>query len=236
VTPDVGAVVEQLDGGLENVLGRAYAGMFLYGATMFPYPEHWRFDLDFHVLLARPLTDAERAPIRELYTRLATINAIGGDLDGYYITVGAAARAEPPVHQLDPSVRDDAWALHRAHVLAGRYEVVRGLDPAGIVVPPTARELHLALENELAFVESNPRHRAYGVLNAIRIVWSVEHRDVVVSKYEAAEWARKHFAEESAVIDAATRAYEGVPEAGDELLLDHAWSIFVERARRALRK
>jgi Domain of unknown function (DUF4111) len=226
----VTSVAEALDRQLHEILGDVHAGLFVYGASMFPHPPGWHFDVDFHALLTRPLTDAERSAIVALHARTRA------DLDGYYVTIDDARKGEPPLHQLDADVRDHAWPLHRAHVLAGRYEVVSGVDPAPIMVPPTAAELTTALRYELAFVESHPQARAFGVLNACRIVFSVEHDDVVVSKYESAQWARSRFAGETEALDAALRAYTGDAQPGDAASLERAWPFFVQQARHALHK
>ena len=226
---DVQRTLGLLTDGVHEILRRAFVSLFAYGALAFPHPDGWRADLDFHVLVERPLTQDEQAAVNTLHAD------IGHDLDGYYITLDDARRAEPPPHQLDTRRRDEAWALHRAHVLAGRYFVIFGVDPRDIIPSATLTELQAALRHELRFVEAHPDDAAFGILNAVRILYSVEHRDVVVSKYAAAQWARDRFPqEECAAVDAAARAYVNEGRRRDDLLLSDGWSAVVARARSAL--
>jgi hypothetical protein len=232
---DVASFVDGLAAGLTDVLGRALGSLFVYGAVAFPRPERWRFDVDFHVLVAHPLRAAECAAIAAFYERLARVSPLGRELDGYVVTLDDALRATPPVHQLDAAVRDDAWALHRAHVLAGRYFLIRGVDPRSIVPVPSWPELEAGLHNELHFIETHPHQTAFGVLNGCRIVYSVHHRDVVVSKYAAAQWGLDNLDQEMRPgIEAALRAYSDASNPGDDMILQRTWLPIVEDARRRL--
>ncbi len=232
---DVVAVAAALRDGLEERLGDAFAGLFLYGAVAFPRPPRWSIDFDFHALLQRPPTPAEGAAIGDLYRSLAATSALGADLDGYLVLLEDARRAEPPVHQLDPSVRDEAWALHRAHVHAGRYFVIDGVDPRGLVPEPTWPELDKALRAELRFIESHPDATAFGFLNGARILASYERRDVVLSKYEAAQWALTSLPDEwNPLLRAAVRRYERAPRELDAAALRDGWPGWVAYVRATM--
>src|SRR4051812_4984997 len=78
------------------------------------------------------------------------------DLDGWVITLADARTNAPPVHQVDPMMRDHEWALHSAHVHAGRYFLATGLDPRDIVPEPTWDELLAALRAAFGFVDAHP--------------------------------------------------------------------------------
>src|SRR6185369_17575945 len=146
-----------------------------------------------------------------------------------------AARPEPPVHQLDPVIRDDAWALHRAHVLAGRYFLISGIDPRSIVPAPAWSELETALREELRFVETHPDARAFGILNAARVAYSLETREVVLSKYQAGQWALEMLpADWHDAIRAALRRYARAELEGDVRILESSWAPFVAYVKRAL--
>jgi Domain of unknown function (DUF4111) len=235
LSDDVVAVAEALHAGLDQILGNNFAGLFLYGAVAFPHPERWRIDFDFHVLLDRSLTAEEAEGIRVQYAELANASNLGADLDGYFVLLADAARPEPPRHQLDPGVRDEAWALHRAHVHAGRYFVVAGLDPRPIVPEPSWLELETALRSELAFVETHPRATAFGVLNGARILCSFETRNVVLSKHQAGEWALAALpADWHELIRAAIRWYGQTPATDDARLLEARGAPFVDLVRGSL--
>lgn len=235
--PDaVVGLTESLHRGIGDILGDGFAGLFLYGAVAFPRPETWTIDVDFHVLVQRPFDDTERASLRALYATLAQASELGRELDGYYVLLHDAARSAPPRHQLDITMRDEAWALHRAHVLAGRYFLVAGADPRAIVLEPTWAELEAALRAELRFVETHPDATAYGILNGARILYSFDTCDVVVSKYQAGHWALATLPSEwHDVVRAALRCYQGRATAGDARTLEATWAPFVAYVNRSLR-
>ncbi len=225
---DALAVADALRQRLARVLGDAFASLFLYGAIAFPRPARWHVDFDFHVLLHRPLSDDEREQIDTLYRMLAENSELGADLDGYFVLLTDAEHPQPPRHQLDLSIRDEAWALHRAHVHAGRYFLIAGLDPIGLVPEPTWLELEGGLRAELRFVNEHPEAPAFGILNGCRILCSFENRDVVLSKYHAAEWALVSLADTwHDAIRAAMRFYSRTTTDHDTRTLEREWPRFV---------
>jgi hypothetical protein len=231
---DAAELTEALHHGLVATLGGSFASLFLYGAVAFARPAGWRIDFDFHVLLNAPLYDSERAAIARLYAELGEASELGRELDGYYVLLSDATRSDPPRHQLRLEMRDEAWALHRAHVLAGRYFLVAGVDPREIVPEPTWRELDSALRGELEFVEMHPDAPAFGILNSARVLYSLQTHDVVVSKYQAGKWALESL---PAVwhdgLHAALRFYAKTPADDDTRVLEHHWAPFVEYVRRS---
>jgi hypothetical protein len=218
--------------GVRGALGDVLASAYLYGSLLFDNPPGWRVDVDFHVLLDRPLDDGERAALRALHLRLDP-----DELDGYYLLLDDARGTEPPRSQLQvvPTTArelfegpvDRAWALHRAHVLAGRVLVLDGIDPREVLPVPSWEELAAALDHEADWVLTHPEHPAYGVLNACRITWSRRTREVVRSKYGAAVWAAEALPHLRLAVDAAVRHYTGVPELGDDAVLLEAWPAVV---------
>ena len=225
---DATAVADALRRGLDRILGDAFASLFLYGAIAFPRPDDWHVDFDFHVFLRRTATETEREAIGTLYGQTATLNALGADLDGYFVLLADAAQASPPPHQLDLRVRDEAWALHRAHIHARRSFVIAGRDPIEIVPEPTWAELEAGLRAELRFINEHPEATAFGILNGCRILCSFEHRDVVLSKYHAAEWALVTVADTwHDAIRAAMRFYRGSATDRDTRTLEREWPRFV---------
>ena len=232
---DVAAVSAALHHGLAGTLAENFASLFLYGAVAFDRPEGWRIDFDFHVLLHRTLDDAQRRAIAELYAELAEASELGADLDGYYVLLSDAVRSEPPRHQLDLTVYDNSWALHRAHVLAGRYFLVAGIDPKHIVPEPTWLELEAALRGELEFVESHPDAAAFGILNGARILFSTQTHDVVVSKYQAGQWALERLPREwHEGLHAALRFYARTSRDDDARIVEDCRAPFVEYVRRSI--
>jgi hypothetical protein len=230
--------------GLRAALGDTLTSLFLYGAVTFPRPVDWLLDVDFHALLSRPPTGEQRDAVARLHRRVAEESPLGEELDGYYVLLADAAKTTPPTSLAGafPSTGpalvtgpvDEAWALHRAHVLAGRVVVLHGTDPRTVVPAPTWPELVDGLGSELEFVEDHPEHAAFGVLNACRIAWSCAHRDVVVSKWASATWAVQQEPRWRAGIEAGVRHYTQTSAAGDAELLTAIRSEVAARARAAL--
>jgi ribosomal-protein-alanine N-acetyltransferase len=232
---DVVALLRDFRAGLERVLGEDFVGVFVYGALLFDHPPVWQADIDFHVLLRAKISVAQRKALHGLRSWLAGHHVLGRELDGYYVTLADARRKVPPVSEYDAAHRDDAWALHRAHVHAGRYRVVGGIDPRTVVPEPTWDELRVALQSEMDFVVSHPDARAFGILNSCRVLYSVRTYDVVVSKYEAAEWARENLGGDwSELIAAAVRHYSGATTPADAVTLADGASAFVAFAKEQM--
>jgi len=207
--------------GLEAALGSKLYGIYLYGAVAFPEGGDTG-DLDFHAILEEPPTDGEKAALDRLHARLARDHPpLGSELDGYYILVEDARRTSPPEHLLLPGVFDNSWALHRAHIRAGRCIVLYGPDPRDIYPPASWAELEQALEGEVDYVREHlADYPAYCVLNLCRLMYSYETRDVVVSKRASAAWAEKAFPQWRALIEAARKRYDQRATAQEQALLE----------------
>ena len=203
---DVRALTDAFVMELEDTLGPRFVGMFQYGAACFP-PSPVS-DFDAHVIVADTFTDDDREAIRAMLRRLHSL-PMGDDMDVWYVTLDAASRREPPQTELRPGFRDESWALHRAHVHAGRFVGVKGPDPRTILPEPTWDEIDAALQGELDYVEEHLEDApAFGVLNLCRILYSYEMRDVVTSKLRSAVWAFAALpAENHDVIRSALDAY-----------------------------
>jgi hypothetical protein len=212
--------------GLESSLRGTLFGLYLHGAVVFEVP--WPLgDLDFHAVVTGRPAGIEREQVAELHERLAVdFPSLGDEMDVYYILLDAARLAAPPHHVLRPAVVDKSWALHRAHMRAGRCVVLRGPKPRDLFPAPSWEEIDSALLHELDYVAQNlGRYPAYCVLNLCRLMYSYGTRDVVVSKYDAATWARECLGDWAPLIDSARRRYARMATKQDERML----SLEVER-------
>ncbi len=191
---------------LDALLGPRFVGLFQYGAVCFP-PSPVS-DFDAHVIVADPFTDADREAVRAMLKRLEELPR-GEDMDVWYVTLDAASRRELPQTELRPGFRDDSWALHRAHVHAGRFVHVKGPDPRTILPDATWDEIDEALAGELEYVLDHVDDApTFCVLNLCRILYSYETHDVVTSKLRSALWAFGALpTDEHALIRAALDAY-----------------------------
>lgn len=211
---------------LAEALGGGLHALYLYGAVTFPESEGVG-DLDYHVIMSGAVSGSERAAYQAACDRLAGVPGCA-ELDGWVISLEAARGSEPPPHLLQPGLRDKAWALHRAHWLAGCCVVLHGPAPDAIVTAPTWSEQRTGLEAELVFLRGvTPENDAYAVLNACRILRSLAARDVVQSKFGSAAWALEHLpAELGRAIRAALSTYRGTATAADAEALAAARPTF----------
>ncbi len=166
---------------LLRTFGDNVAGVFMYGAALFP-PSPVT-DFDAHVLVRKPFTDDDRETLRAFWTRFED-----DDHDVWFITLDDAKRSDLPVHQGNLSMQDESWALHRAHVHAGRYVTLFGQDPKEIVPAPTWEELDEALQSAVDDALRSS-YSEYSILNLCRIYCSYANHDVVFSKLQGALFA-----------------------------------------------
>jgi hypothetical protein len=194
--------------GLKEALTEQLYGVYLFGAVAFP-ETRYTGDIDFHVILKTPLTEGQHAALVELHERLAAeFPPLGVGLDGYYLLLEEARGKAQPASQLAPFVIDDAWALHRAHIRAGRCIVLHGPNPSDIYAPASWTELEADLDEQLQYVEQHLQiYPAYCVLNLCRLMYSYESRYVVLSKTGAAEWAWERFPDWRRLIEVAQHDY-----------------------------
>jgi len=176
--------------GLKGILGEKLYGVYIYGAVAFSEAVPTT-DIDFHVILKTDLTDNERSQLEKLHKSLSRkFPPLGSELDGYYILLSDALRKTPPKSQMWKLAIDNSWALHRAHILAGRHIILYGPDPKEIYPPTTWPEIETALYSELDYVEKHLQDFPdYCILNLCRLIYSFETKNVVVSKAQASDWA-----------------------------------------------
>lgn len=194
---------------MARVLGEKLFGLYVYGAIAFPEGGATG-DVDFHAILQDSPDVSEREGLAALHDRLARgYPPMGAELDGWYILLDDALHAARPTHQLLPGLRDNSWALHRAHLRAGRCFVLHGPAPERFLPAPSWPELESALEGELEYVTAHLADApAYCVLNLCRLIYSHQTRDVVVSKRACAAWAMARFPGWRPLIEAALRSYD----------------------------
>jgi hypothetical protein len=209
LTSDVKKVCDVLIDGLKDILGKKLYGIYLYGATVFPDSGPVT-DIDCHVILRKPLNDRNREDILRLYSKLKEdYPPPGSELDVWYIIFDDARKNSPPPNQLKSDMLDESWALHCAHIRAGRYIILYGPEPDKIFPAPSWEEISTALDHEIEYIKNNLKYPAYCVLNLCRIMYSFRERNVVVSKRFSGIRAGDTFPEWLSVIQAALRVYEG---------------------------
>jgi hypothetical protein len=197
--------------GLHAVLPDNLFGVYLYGAWAFPESAS-RGDVDLHVILKQALNGSEKSALGDLHATLVREfpSLVGEGLDAYYLLVDDVRGTTPPRHQLLDDVVDSSWALHSAHLRAGRCIILYGPDPKELFPEASWDELEAALNGELDYVKEHlTDYPAYCVLNLCRLMYSFDTRDVVVSKHRSARWALEIFPDKESLIEAAISVYEG---------------------------
>jgi hypothetical protein len=221
-------IAQSLSDSLRQIAGSDLCAVWLYGASVFGHPF---VDIDLHILLQRQLSDIAWESVRAAHTRLGESAGLPPeDLDFWYITVDDARSHRNPVH-LSPwaaGLTDTHWALHRAHWLAGRLNVIYGPGPSNIVLPPEWHDIEIALRKEL----TNPQPSAYWVLQLCRVWASLLTRDVVRSKLDSGRWALERLPKDyQALVRAAMRYYEHLSFPEDQSMIRDGFFGFLRKIR-----
>jgi hypothetical protein len=233
--PEIRELCRELRDGLRDALREKLHAVYVYGAVTFPETTRTG-DVDFQAVLSQPPTSDERVALLALHERLAVdFPPLGAELDGYYILLDDARGTAPPQHLLFLHLFDDSFALHRAHMLAGRVFVLYGPDPESIYTAPTWGELSQALDGEMGYVAAHlAQYPAYCVLNLCRLMYSHGTRDVVTSKAASAAWGLEHFPAWRLLIESARRSYAHEDTAADRDALSHDVGSFYNFARASI--
>jgi hypothetical protein len=238
--PEVRRACTRLREELATLPGLDLIALWAYGAMTRPDRPRVPGDVDTHGVLGdRPGPDTVRR-IDELHDAIARDLRI--EWDSWYILEGDARRAQPPRHAFREMYVDRSWSLHRAHWLAGEYVALHGSAPHDLVVPPTWSELLDGLRHELSFIQRQREegrhdapHAAYAVANTCRILYSMENRNVVVSKRAAGLWALDHAPVGwHAAIRCALRVHDGERADDDADILNSSVNAMIEAVRRRL--
>jgi hypothetical protein len=236
----VSAIADEFARGLRDILREKLYAAYIYGAAAFP-DDVPTGDIDFHVILTGPLTEEEKTRLYALHDALAQKHPpLAVDMDGYYILLKDARGATPPRSEMWQRATDTSWALHREHIRSGRYLALYGPDPREIYQPATWPEIEEALKMELHYADRYlEEHPHYSILQFIRLIYTYETRDPVISKAQAARWARDAMPEWSRHVDLARKAYAGrATEEERAFMLEGAKQLRdvalkrIERARR----
>jgi hypothetical protein len=227
----------RLCGDLNTILGDDLAAMWAYGGTLASDAPTRTADLDTYVIVRRPPEPPTAEAIEQAEDLVAADSSL--EWDTWYITADDAANTAPPRHAFREGRRDTAWAINRAHWLAGRYALLHGQHPQELVPAPTWPELESELDRELEHIErhvaegdTDPYEATYALLNGSRILRAIKMHDVVISKRAAGPWALDHLpAQWHPALQAAMRSYDGEPDPEDAHLLAGEMAPFVAMVR-----
>lgn len=219
--PTARAACERLRDGLAELLGPHLVALWAFGAATFPERPRRLGDVDTYGILARAPGPATVEALKRLHRVVSRDLSV--EWDSWFVLEADAGGSAPPAHAFTDGAVDRAWALHRAHWLAGRYVALYGRRPADLVRLPDSKEIEDGLGYELDFMrrlvgegKDDPGEAAYVVWNACRILMTLELGDPAVSKLASARWALGHLPSAwHPAIEAAGRVYDGAPRPED---------------------
>jgi predicted nucleotidyltransferase len=208
--PEVNDLIDALTSGLRETLGDQLISAYLFGsATTSDFD--LQSDVDVVVVTADTIPDGTFAALQAMHARIATIDSwCATQLEISYIPRRAIRRYNPadPLHpRLDRGkdetlrmMRHDAdWVVQR-HLIRERGLTLLGPTPAMLIDPVSPDDLRRAMLELLPewlapMLESPPDVRTRGyqsfiVLSICRILYTLEHGDVV-SKKAAASWGEE---------------------------------------------
>jgi hypothetical protein len=225
---------------LQVILGDDLLAMWAHGGTTFTDDPPRSGDLDTYVILSRAPGGQTAQRIEDAQNTIA--NELGVEWDAWYVLADDARKPDAPAHAFRDGRRDTAWAVNRAHWLAGRYALLYGTEPAEIVQAPAWVEIEVDLSRELEHIErhiaegdTDPDEATYALFNGSRILHALETGNVAISKHAAGAWALEQLpARWQPALRAAARVYAGRAEPDDAALLAAEMAPFVAMVRERL--
>lgn len=209
---DVNAILAQLLGEAQNVLGAQFVGMYLYGSLASGDFDPASSDIDFAVVTATGLPAETVSALELMHTRLA---AGGSDwahkLEGAYLPADLIRRHDPHGAAC-PSLnegrfvvdeRGSDWIIQR-HVIRECGLIVKGPDPKTLIEPVSPTEIRQAvlgtlyewwfpmLDDPAWLAKNGAPYQAFAVITMCRVLHALAH-GTIVSKPVAAAWAQDRF-------------------------------------------
>lgn len=207
--PDVNALLDRLVSGVRAALGDALIGVYLYGSLALGDFDPASSDIDFLVVTDGPLPPEAVARLAAMHAEIAASGSPWARrLEGSYFPA-AAIRRHDPANAVHPSIGVD-WDFglhpHRAdwdvqrHVVREHGAALRGPSPDTLIDPVSADTLRATMVKNTreywAAQLDGPapewlrtrEYQAFAVLTMCRVLYTLEHGDVV-SKPVAAAWA-----------------------------------------------
>jgi hypothetical protein len=227
--PDVNALLDTLLAGVQAALGNNLIGMYLHGSLATGDFDPDRSDIDFLVVIREQLSPEMVLALNEMHAQIAASNLKWStNYEGSYIPKHAIRRYDP-AHSLHMVIRVEGsfgmdehrsdWVIQR-HIIRERGIVLVGPSPKTLIDPVSPDELRLAalqlleewwlpqLDDQFRLRDSE--YQAYAILTMCRALFTIESGKIV-SKPEAAQWARQSLEEKWArLIDSALFWRKGV--------------------------
>jgi len=203
-------------------------GAYLFGSVAFRDFEPRAGDIDFYVVVRKPLTNRDISDLDRLHRALAAKHDSGKRLDGFYIPLTKARKTRNPrglVYGSHGRIHrggvDDSWALHCEHFQGSTYIRLEG--PRASRLFPTAdwHSIRDTLYRQLVYsrkiIDTDPW---WSVLNLCRLIYSFKTGKIVISKLGAADWALRELPSKwHPLIRSAIRTYRKAGNQRDNVIL-----------------
>ena len=221
---DVSALLAMLTDRLVALAGDRLVALWLTGSLTYGDFDRGSSDIDFLVVLDRPLAEAQRGELKLLHERIAAAFPVWAErIEGSYITSDMLRHVDPPAMprpyinggafwEPDPRYGNE-WLIN-LFALRERGVALMGPEPAKLIAPVAIDDVREASKLDLvgewlpklddrSFFDSS-HHQAYATLTMCRILHRAVHEGVV-SKRVAAGWVIAHV-EERWVVELVERA------------------------------
>ena len=236
--PTVIPLFERLLNGVQSVLGERLLGLYVSGSLASGDYVPGRSDVDFVVATTSILPEELLPELAAMHRAVTTSGlALANHLEGMYVPRPALRRYDPSIADY-PALRADGsfgvdhhgsdWSI-QLHLLRKHGIPLVGPDPRELVDPVPPAELRRATVGILyewwepkltdPTILHGADYQAYAVLTMCRVLYTVQHGDIV-SKNTAARWARDYLGPQwSGLVDQAIHWREGLPfDRLDEIL------------------
>jgi hypothetical protein len=207
--PDINAVLYELLGNVQTVLGNRFIGMYLGGSLAAGDFDPQTSDIDFVVITTDELPNEMLSALAVIHARMAASGRKWGTkLEGAYIPQHTFRRYDP-AFSIHPSVSTGGGfgldgqgsdAIIQRHILREQGIVVTGPAPQTLIDPILPDDLRRAEQATLQewwapqlehpFRLSSREYQAYAVLTMCRALYTLQF-GTVVTKPVAAAWAQQ---------------------------------------------
>jgi hypothetical protein len=212
--PEINALLNDLLSRVQQLLGKQFVGLYLYGSLASGDFDVQRSDIDFVAVTASVLPAQMLPALASMHQQLAAMHPKWTSrLEGSYVPQQAlrryhTAQAHYPALRMDGSFDVDHhgpdWVIHlymiREHGIA-----LAGPDPKTLIDPiqpddlrhatlATLREWWTPMLDDPTRLRQR-QYQAYAVLTMCRALYTLQH-GAVVSKEVAARWAQSVFGEQ----------------------------------------
>jgi predicted nucleotidyltransferase len=211
---DINELLERLLSGLQTILSKKLAGLYLYGSLVTGDFDHGSSDIDLLAVLSSDLDEKEFASLQKMHQSFAHEHKEwDGRIEIAYLSEGALKTFKTQRSQIaiispgEPFHKKDAgkdWLMNW-YIVQEKGVALFGPPPT-LIIPPISKEEftqavkeHVAAWKEwISDIRARPS-QAYAILTMCRALYTLKKGETV-SKKQAAAWAENELPEWSSLI------------------------------------